>query len=330
MERQVHPWVAEGQKRPRFAIVSVFLPDWKDILRFAQRAERLGFDAYWANDHPNRSMDTWTLLTGLAMGTERIRLISLVSCIYYRSPVLIARQAADVDRISEGRLVLGIGIGDDVPEFNQMCLPFPPIAQRQETLEEALSVIQGLWREETFSFEGKYFRLDQARLAPKPVQDPYVPILIGGGGEKVTLRQVAQWADVSNFAPHEWSGSAFQIADVERKYAALRDHCKAVGRPYESILRSHFTPLLTLAENESALERKRANARIPDRQLQTVPVFATPDQAIAHYQALADVGVQYFLATINGSDDETVHLFAEAVVPAVKLAQAGQTATKRG
>jgi len=330
VERQVHPWVAEGQKRPRFAIVSVFLPDWKDILRFAQRAERLGFDAYWANDHPNRSMDTWTLLTGLAMGTERIRLISLVSCIYYRSPVLIARQAADVDRISEGRLVLGIGIGDDVPEFNQMCLPFPPIAQRQETLEEALSVIQGLWREETFSFEGKYFRLDQARLAPKPVQDPYVPILIGGGGEKVTLRQVAQWADVSNFAPHEWSGSAFQIADVERKYAALRDHCKAVGRPYESILRSHFTPLLTLAENESALERKRANARIPDRQLQTVPVFATPDQAIAHYQALADVGVQYFLATINGSDDETVHLFAEAVVPAVKLAQAGQTATKRG
>jgi alkanesulfonate monooxygenase SsuD/methylene tetrahydromethanopterin reductase-like flavin-dependent oxidoreductase (luciferase family) len=330
VERQVHPWVAEGQKRPRFAIVSVFLSEWKDILRFAQRAERLGFDAYWANDHPNRSMDTWTLLTGLAMGTERIRLISLVSCIYYRSPVLIARQAADVDRISEGRLVLGIGIGDDVPEFNQLCLPFPPVAQRQETLEEALSVIQGLWSEETFSFEGKYFRLDEARLAPKPVQDPFVPILIGGGGEKVTLRQVAQWADVSNFSPHEWSGSAFRISDVERKYAALRAHCQAVGRPYESILRSHFTPLLTLAENEADLERKRANARIPDRQLRTVPVFATPDQAIVHYQALADVGAQYFLATINGSDDETVRLFAEAVVPAVKLAQAQPTATQAG
>jgi alkanesulfonate monooxygenase SsuD/methylene tetrahydromethanopterin reductase-like flavin-dependent oxidoreductase (luciferase family) len=323
----VHPWVAEGQNRPRFAIVSAFLSEWKDILRFAQRAERLGFDAYWANDHPNRSLDTWTLLTGLAMATERIRLISLVSCIYYRSPVLIARQAADVDRISEGRLVLGIGIGDDVPEFNQMCLPFPPIAQRQETLEEALTVIQGLWRDETFSFEGKYFRLDQARLAPKPVQEPYVPVLIGGGGEKVTLRQVAQWADMSNFAPHEWSGSAFQISDVERKYAALRAHCEALGRPYESILRSHFTPLLTLAENEADLERKRANARIPDRQLRTVPVFATPEQAIAHYQALADVGAQYFLATINGSDDETVHLFAEAVAPKVKLAQPGQTAT---
>jgi alkanesulfonate monooxygenase SsuD/methylene tetrahydromethanopterin reductase-like flavin-dependent oxidoreductase (luciferase family) len=319
VERQVHPWVAEAQKRPRFAIVSVFLSEWKDILCFAQQAERLGFDAYWANDHPNRSMDTWTLLSALAMGTERIRLISLVSCVYYRSPVLIARQAADVDRISDGRLVLGLGIGDDVPEFNQMCLPFPQIAERQETLEEALAVIQGLWREETFSFEGKYFRLEQARLAPKPVQDPYVPILIGGGGEKVTLRQVAQYADVSNFSPHEWSGSAFEISDVERKYAVLRAHCEAVGRPFDSILRSHYTPLLTLAENERDLERKRAQARIPDRQLRTVPVFGTPEQAIAHYQALANAGAQYFLATVNGSDDETVHLFAEAVAPAVRL-----------
>ena len=310
--------MAEGQKRARFAIVSVFLSEWKEVLRFALRAEKLGFDAYWANDHPNRSMDTWTFLSALAMATERIRLISLVSCIYYRSPLLIARQAADVDRISEGRLVLGIGIGDDVPEFNQMCLPFPPVAQRQEAMEEALSVVQGLWTEETFSFEGKYFRLDQARLSPKPVQQPHVPILIGGGGERVTLRQVARFADVSNFAPHEWSGSAFDISDVQRKYSALRAHCEAVGRAYDSVLRSHYTPLLTLAENEDDLERKRRDARIPDRQLRSVPVFATPETAIAHYQALADAGVQYFLATINGRDVETVRLFAEAVVPAVK------------
>ena len=319
LERQAHPWVAEGQRRLRFAIVSVFLSEWREILGFARRAEQLGFDAYWANDHPNRSMDTWTLLSALAMATERIRLISLVSCVYYRSPLLIARQAADVDRISDGRLVLGIGIGDDVPEFKQMCLPFPPVAQRQETMEEALAVIRGLWREETFSFEGKYFRLDKARLVPKPVQEPYVPILIGGGGERTTLRQVAQFADVSNFSPHEWSGSAFEISDVRRKYEALRAHCEARGRPYESVLRSHYTPLLTLAENEVDLERKRANSRIPDRQLRSVPVFATPEQAIAHYQALADAGAQYFLATINGHDDETVRLLAEEVAPAVKL-----------
>ena len=143
--------------------------------------------------------------------------------------------------------------------------------------------------------------------------------MIGGGGERVTLKQVARFADVSNFAPHEWSGSAFEIGDVKRKYAALRAHCEALGRPYHSVLRSHYTPLLTLAENERDLEVKRASARIPDRQLRTVPVFATPDQAIAHYQSLADAGAQYFLATVNGRDDETVRLFAEAVAPEVKV-----------
>jgi alkanesulfonate monooxygenase SsuD/methylene tetrahydromethanopterin reductase-like flavin-dependent oxidoreductase (luciferase family) len=318
--REVHPWVAEGEEKARFAIVGAFLSEWPQIVSFAQRAEKLGFDAYWANDHPNRSMDTFTLLTGLALETERIRLISLVSCIYYRSPYLIARQAADVDRVSGGRMVLGIGIGDDVPEFGQMGLPFPAVAQRQEALEEALAIILGLWGQETFSFAGKYYQVNEARLSPKPVQRPHVPILIGGGGEKVTLRQVAQYADVSNFAPHEWSGSAFELADVERKYRALRAHCEAVGRPYNSVLRSHYTPLLTLAENEHDLERKRADARIPDRHLRSVPVFATPEQAIAHYQSLADAGAQYFLATVNGTDDETVRLLAEAVVPAVKVA----------
>jgi alkanesulfonate monooxygenase SsuD/methylene tetrahydromethanopterin reductase-like flavin-dependent oxidoreductase (luciferase family) len=319
VEREVHPWVAEAQVRARFAVVPAFLSEWPDILAFVRHAEELGFDAFWANDHPNRSMDTFTLLTAVAMATERIRLISLVSCVYYRSPLLIARQAADVDRVSGGRMVLGIGIGDDVPEFNQMALPFPPVAQRQAALEEALTIIQGLWTQETFSYTGKYYQLREARLAPKPVQQPHVPILIGGGGERVTLKQVARWADVSNFAPHEWSGSAFEISDVKRKYAALKAHCEALGRPYHSVLRSHYTPLLTLAENEQDLEVKRASARIPDRQLRTVPVFATPDQAIAHYQSLADAGAQYFLATVNGRDDETVRLFAEAVAPAIKV-----------
>jgi alkanesulfonate monooxygenase SsuD/methylene tetrahydromethanopterin reductase-like flavin-dependent oxidoreductase (luciferase family) len=315
----VHPWVAEGADELRFGIVSVFLPDWPDILAFAQRAERLGFDCYWANDHPNRSLDCWTMLTALAMGTEKIRLVSLVSCVYYRSPFLLARCACDVDRISGGRLVLGLGLGDDVPEFDQMAIPFPPVRERRETLLETLEIVQGLWSSEgPYSFEGKYFQVHEAIFRGKPVQQPYVPILIGGGGEKVTLRLVAEHADMSNFAPHEWSGSAFTLDDVERKYAALRSHCADFGRPYESILRSHYTPLLTLAENEEALEKKRATARIPDANLRTGPLFATPEQAIAHYGQLAGAGVQYFMAMVNGKDDETVQLFAEVVIPALK------------
>lgn len=317
--RPIHPWVAEGQHRVRFAICAMFAQQPEEIIAAAQRAERLGFDAYWANDHPNRSMDCWNMLTMLAMATDRLRLISLVSCIWYRSPFLLARQAGDVDRVSGGRLVLGLGIGDDVPEFDQMCLEFPSLRTRQEALEETVAIVRGLWTGAPFSFEGEHFRVHDATMRGLPVQQPFVPLLIGGGGEKVTLRQVARFADVSNFAPHEWSGSAFEVADVARKYGALRRHCEELGRPYDSILRTHYTPLLTLAPDDGTLAAKRAAARIPDASLRQELVFATPPQAVAHYQALADAGVQYFLAAINVADEETVTLFAEEVVPQVHL-----------
>ena len=256
-DRPAHPWIAEGADRLRFAICGMFASTPAEIVNAAQRAERLGFDAYWANDHPNRSIECWDQLTMLAMATESIRLVSLVSCIYYRSPFLLAREAADVDAISGGRLVLGLGIGDDVAEFSQMGLDFPERKDRQEALEETLAIVRGLWQGERFSFQGKHFQVRDAAIRQLPVQQPFVPILIGGGGERVTLRQVAEFADVSNFAPHEWSGAAYQITDVQRKYRVLWEHCQAVGRAYESILRTHYTPLLTLAEDGPSVERKR-------------------------------------------------------------------------
>ena len=158
-----------------------------------------------------------------------------------------------------------------------------------------------------------------AGLRPGPVQEPHVPVLIGGGGEKTTLRQVAELADVSNFAPHEWAGSAFDVTDVARKYGVLRDYCAAAGRPFESVLRSHFTPLLVLAEDETQLARKRAAQRIPDPHLTVRHVFATPADAIQHYQALADAGVQYFIAGIDSADEETMRLLAQAVWPAIRV-----------
>src|SRR5579883_2180475 len=130
-DRPAHPWIEAGQHRIRFAIAGAFIKEWSETLDFVLRAEALGFDAYWANDHPTRSMDCWSTLTALAMATRKIRLLSLVSCIYYRSPLFLARLAADVDRVSQGRLVMGVGVGDDVPEFAQMQIPFPPVRERQ-------------------------------------------------------------------------------------------------------------------------------------------------------------------------------------------------------
>jgi alkanesulfonate monooxygenase SsuD/methylene tetrahydromethanopterin reductase-like flavin-dependent oxidoreductase (luciferase family) len=317
----VHPWVASGLGQTRWAIGPVFLAEWSEIRAFVQRAEALGFDACWANDHPNRLMDCWTALSALAVATERIRLISLVSCVYYRSPYLLARQAADVDRLSDGRLVLGIGSGWDAAEFAQMCLPMPSTAIRQETMEETLQIVQGLWRGEPFTFTGKYRQVKDAALRILPVQQPYVPILIAGGGERVTLRQVARYADMSNFAPHESAGSAFDVGDVQRKLGRLKEFCAEIGRPYDSIVRSHYSPLLTLAADEDKLAEKKRRARIPDAELHAVPLFATPEQAISHYQALSDAGVQFFLCLINGRDEETVHLLADVVIPAIKPAR---------
>lgn len=137
LTRVTHPWVEEGADRIRFAIGDVFLTEWDDTVAFVRRAEQLGFDSYWAYDHPNRIMDTWTKLAAVATATERIRLISMVSCVFYRSPFLLARQAADVDRISGGRLVLGVGIGDDEPEFRELGVPFLPSRKRQQAMEEA-------------------------------------------------------------------------------------------------------------------------------------------------------------------------------------------------
>jgi alkanesulfonate monooxygenase SsuD/methylene tetrahydromethanopterin reductase-like flavin-dependent oxidoreductase (luciferase family) len=319
-QRVTHPWVAEGATRVRFAIGDVFLDDWSETVAFVQRAERLGFDSYWAYDHPNRIIDTWTKLAALATATDRIRLISLVSCIFYRSPYLLARQAADVDRISGGRVVLGVGIGDDEPEFRELGVEFLPARKRQEAMEEALDIIQGLWTGKPFTHHGTFFEVSEATMSPGPVQTPHIPILIGGGGERVTLRQVAERADVSNMSPHEWAGSAFSADDVARKYDVLRGHCRDVGRDFNSILRTHYSPLLTLAPDATALEKKRRSTRIPDAELRTVPVFATPEQAVEHYQRLVDVGVQYFLMLVNGHDDETVDLLATAVMPMIKPA----------
>jgi alkanesulfonate monooxygenase SsuD/methylene tetrahydromethanopterin reductase-like flavin-dependent oxidoreductase (luciferase family) len=297
--------------------VGTFLPEWAQVRDFAVRAEELGFDAYWANDHPLRAMDCWTQLAALATVTTRLRLIALVSCVYYRSPALIARQAADVDRISGGRLVLGLGTGDDAAEFRQLGLRFPPAPERLAALAEAAEIIRGVWAG-PLTHSGRHFQVAEAHVRPGPVQQPGVPVLIGGGGERTTLRLVARYAEVSNFGPHEWTGGAYDLAAVRRKYEVLRGYCREAGRPYESILRTHYTPLLTLAETGSELAAKRSRARIPDAGLRTIPLFATVAEAIVHYQELIDAGVQYFLATVNGQDAQTAELLAQQVLPALR------------
>jgi alkanesulfonate monooxygenase SsuD/methylene tetrahydromethanopterin reductase-like flavin-dependent oxidoreductase (luciferase family) len=316
----IHPWVAAGLRGVRAGVlIAGPQPDWTQYHAVATLAEDLGFDSMWVADHPLILGDCWTRLAALAVTTERIRLGSLVSCVYYRNPVLLAQMAADVDRWSGGRLVLGLGIGDQAGEFAQMGLPFPSTRERQAALEETIQVVRGVSGSTPFTYRGTYARAEQSQIPFAPAQQPSIPLLIAGGGERVTLRQVAQYADACNFGPHVHSGSASTVTDVARKYDALRAHCQAFDRPVDAILRTHLTLPLVLGETASAIAAKQQTVSPRLREMVRSGIFeGTPSEAIAHYGALIRAGVQYCVISIWYNDLETLRVFGEQVLPALE------------
>ena len=291
----IHPWVAEWRDRIGFGI-SIFPhpPDWHGFIRLVQRMEAMGVDSYWSYDHPAANADCWTALAALAATTERIRLGTMVDCIYYRPSYLLARQAADVD--------------------------FPPTPVRQHGLEETFAILRGLWSGEPFAFQGESFAA--ATPGPwgaflPPVQEPYVPFLLAGGGEKTTLRQVARFADAANMGAHPSIGTAISDDDVARKFDVLANWCREYGRPAEAILRTHFTMPLVLAPTRAALATKLAGMPQDTLVWAADALFSgTPEEAIAFYRALAALGFQYFVANILAGDEETVELLGTEVMPA--------------
>jgi alkanesulfonate monooxygenase SsuD/methylene tetrahydromethanopterin reductase-like flavin-dependent oxidoreductase (luciferase family) len=182
--------------------------------------------------------------------------------------------------------VQGLGIGDHADEFAQLGLTLPSVPRRQLALEETIQIVRGVWSESPFSYIGEFFQVENTRCWPSPVQEPRVPLLIAGGGERVTLHQVAEYADASNFGAHPYTGSAFTLEDVERKYAALQQLCQALSRPYESVLRSHFTFPLVLAETPTAVQAKLDGS--PADWLaftNTSRIAGTPREVAEHYRA---------------------------------------------
>jgi alkanesulfonate monooxygenase SsuD/methylene tetrahydromethanopterin reductase-like flavin-dependent oxidoreductase (luciferase family) len=164
-QRPVHPWVAEGARRVRFGIDLGPFPTLAANIEWAQAIEELGYDSFWLRDHPARAPeDPFTYLAAIAAVTRRIRLGTLVACVHFRHPVLLARVAADVDPLSNGRLVLGLGAGWDRTEFARMDLPLPPPKERLDTLEETLKLLPRLWGDEPVRYEGRHLRVAGARV----------------------------------------------------------------------------------------------------------------------------------------------------------------------
>ena len=321
--RVTHQWVAQASETIRFGLAYGPRSDWGECRDLVQEAEDLGFDSYWTMDHPTSGMDCWTLLSALAVTTSTIRLGVAVSCVLYRHPMLLARLAADVDRLSRGRLILGLGIGNHEKEFAKLGIPFLPVRERQEALEETLQIVEGLWSSTPFTYTGKHFQVHEATLRPGPVQQPHVPVLVAGGGEQVTLRQVAQFADVASFGADKWAGSAPTSTDIVRKYGVLRQHCETLGRDYDSILRSYSGVPVVVAETRARLQAKLAAIPAHIRQsYATSTVAGTPDEVRSYYQTLVNAGVRYFIVGLFGNDRETARLLSRWVMPHLTESQA--------
>lgn len=303
LQSSAHPWVAKGLERVR--VGACFLDtcaDWQRYYFCVQRAEELGYDSLWVSDHPMIGMDCFACLSALAVTTSRIRLGSLVGSVCYRNPALVARLATDIDRLSEGRLVLGLGIGDLAFEFSKMNIPFPSTSERQKILEEAISVLKQTWQ----------------TLPAGPLQEPHIPLLIAGGGERVTLRQVAQYAQMANFGAHAMTGGAARLEDVARKCHILRLYCEQFQRPFAEILRSYITLPLLLAKSSAELVSKRE--RVPPpllKRFQSSMLALTPEEAIPYYRDLIRAGMQYFIIGVVPNDLETLELFSNVVFPAI-------------
>jgi len=223
----------------RFAIFSSMgNTTWGDVEALWRHAEQTGWDAACVTDHfmpntPDRvgdMLESWTTLTALAALTKRMRVGTIVSGNTYRHPAVLAKMAANVDIISGGRLICGIGAGWQENEHQAYGLPFYTVAERLQRLDEACQVLHMLWTQERSTFKGKYYQLDDAPLMPKPVQKPRPELMIGGGGEKVTLKIVARWADHWNV----WGGPDI----LAQKGKILDGYCAAIGRDPKTILRS--------------------------------------------------------------------------------------------
>ncbi|UKD53868.1 LLM class F420-dependent oxidoreductase [Amycolatopsis sp. FU40] len=210
-----------------------------DLARVARSADEAGFAYLSVMDHffqissygpPEHEMlEAWTTLGFLAAHTERVKLLTLVTGVIYRHPGLLAKAATTLDVLSGGRAILGIGAGWNEEESRALGFRFPPMKERFEQLEDALRYVHQMWAEGDEPFAGTHVSGERLLNSPQPIQRPHPPIMIGGSGEKKTLRFVAQYGDICNLLPN---------ADLPRKLEVLKQHCEDVGRDYSEITKT--------------------------------------------------------------------------------------------
>jgi F420-dependent oxidoreductase-like protein len=305
--------------------------NWDRWRRIIRATEDLGFESLFRSDHffslsgphDRDALETFLSFVLVAEESTRIRFGSLVSSMTFRHPSLLARQAAQIDALSGGRFILGMGAGWNVPEHEAFGLPFPPVRERMDRLEEGIQVVRTLWGDGPSSFDGRYFQLKVVECYPKPAQSP-APILVGGSGEKRTLRIVAKYAD-------EWNAVGQTLEGYRHKNEVLLEHCDAVGRDAGTIRRSMMCgfvigrdeagvrahlgriaealPMLGRGDPADVLEGVKSRGWL----------VGTPSEVVEQIGQREEAGIQRIMMQHHAQVDfETLDLIAQDVLPQVQ------------
>lgn len=293
--------------------------DYPDLLHRAHRCESLGFTSLWLYDHlwapglPDApSLEAWTLATALLTETTTLRVGHMVLCNNFRHPVLLAKMAATLDVISNGRLDLGIGSGSVADEHDQAGFAWDSPAERSERLGEALEILTRMFRGGPVTFSGEHYQVSDVPSLPLPVQSPRPPIIVGGVGERYTLPLVARYADV-------WNVPTYALGDLPTKIAALGRECERIGRDPDEI-RYSIEAVLALAPDEQSLGEVRRVAQrrfgAPGFGLEEGGFVGTPTTVIDRVGELTDLGFSHFVFfTHDRAADATLDLLAAEVLP---------------
>jgi F420-dependent oxidoreductase-like protein len=290
---------------------------WNKAVEIAVLAEELGYDSIWVYDHfhnvPRPAheavFECWTTIAAISQRTSRVRLGQMVGCNSYRNPAVLAKITSTVDVISGGRLDWGIGAGWYENEYKGYGFEFPKPKDRIGMLNESVEIVRSMWTQTETDYDGRYYKVSRANCDPKPLQQPHPPIWIGGGGEQLTLRVVAKYADYSNFGgkPEEWA----------RKREILKGHCKAVGRDEETIGKT-WSPEVFIRSTEAEVVAAGTKSLWgePFEAWRDANLVGTPEQVSEKIQTYVDLGCTGFIPWCpDYPSTETMELFAQHVMP---------------
>jgi F420-dependent oxidoreductase-like protein len=285
---------------------------------FAKEAENLDFDSFWIMDHlvqigyvgsvTEPILESYTTLGALAYVTSKIKLGALCTCSFFRNPALLAKMGATLDQISKGRFWLGLGAGWFQEEAIEYGYRFENHRQRLEVLGETLQIVTKAWTEDHPTFHGKYHSIEHLDLYPKPSQRPRPLILVGGEGERVTLRLVAQYADACNFFS---SGE-----DLDRKLQVLKNYCKDYRRNYSEIIKTKLASVVFANNLEEAKERimHYKPAGVDFESYSRSFVYGDPDQVIEQIERLESQGIEYLIINFRGTPElSQIQKFAKEI-----------------